>query len=137
MSSQVRAYALMALEPEVGAALRCLGVMVLSDDDCAVELMTPFTALGDCGWLDRLDSANWRPTLADATRWQEEGNGVVWDLVEIDDPLPSHDVHQVADLLINDLLTTPGPVPGLEAVEAEAKIAGMGGAAELWAQEAR
>jgi len=105
-------YALMSYDDEVGAAMTCVGVFGVerSDDTWSnhVEWIEGLLALSDGGWPERLSSVGLeRPlTLDDMSDLAELGNGITWDLWEIDaeDYAKATSLSDAIEVILNEVL---------------------------------
>ena len=98
-----RAWALLAHDPDTGAATLPVAVLVVDGSDSVVSWV-PLEDIAASDWRAR--AAGTDP--ADAVgRWVEEANGITWDLVELLPP-GTPDLRGDAEALMDDLLAEAG-----------------------------
>lgn len=94
-----RAWALLAHDPDTGAATLPVAVLVV-DGSGSVVSWVPLEDIAAGDWRSRV--ADTDPAAADG-RWVEEANGITWDLVELLPP-GTPDLRRDAEALMDDLL---------------------------------
>lgn len=104
-------FALLAYSPRSGAATTCVGIVALERDGTSQVLTMPALAAdGDGGWAQRLTQAADTGGVNAATlvRWQEAGNGITWDVAELDGADdPGGTLAQALDVLSDEILANP------------------------------
>jgi hypothetical protein len=112
-------YALMAYSANSGAASTFVGAIGLEKSDDAWKdhvVLAPSIADGaDGGWWARIEDAKAAEGIDPEViaYWQERGNAIVWDIIEIPptEYASASSLEEACDALVEDVLMNPDPDP--------------------------